>query len=74
MSEFSGIGKILMVLGIILLGLGTVIWLGGKIPGVGRLPGDILVKHGNFTFYFPLVTCIIISVVLSLIMALFGRK
>jgi hypothetical protein len=74
MSEFSGIGKILMVLGVILLGLGAVLWLGGKIPGVGRLPGDILVKRGNFTFYFPLVTCIIISVVLSLIMALFGRK
>jgi hypothetical protein len=74
MSEFSGIGKILMVVGIILLGLGAVIWLGGKIPGIGRLPGDIFVKRGNFTFYFPLVTCIIISIVLSLIMALFGKK
>jgi hypothetical protein len=74
MSEISGIGKLLMVIGAIILALGVIIWLGGKIPGVGRLPGDILIKRANFTFYFPVVTCIIISIVLSLILALFGRK
>jgi hypothetical protein len=74
MSEISGIGKVLMAIGAIMLALGVIIWLGSKIPGVGRLPGDILIKHGNFTFYFPVVTCIIISIVLSLILALFGRK
>jgi Protein of unknown function (DUF2905) len=74
MSEFSGIGKLLMALGVVLFGVGVFFWLGGKIPGIGRLPGDILVKRGNWTLYFPVVTCIIISVVLSLIMALFGRK
>ena len=74
MSEFSGMGKILMVLGLVLIGLGALLWLGGKIPGIGRLPGDILIKRGNFTLYFPIVTCIIISIVLSLILALFGRK
>jgi hypothetical protein len=74
MSEFSSIGKLLMVLGAILLGLGAFFWLGAKIPGIGRLPGDILLKRGNYTFYFPLVTCIIFSIVLSIILALFGRK
>jgi Protein of unknown function (DUF2905). len=74
MSEFSGIGKLLMIFGAIMLIVGAIIWLGGKIPGFGRLPGDIVVKRGNFSFYFPIVTCIVISIVLSLIFSLFGRK
>ncbi len=74
MSEFSGMGKVLMVVGLLLVAVGAVIWLGGKIPGIGRLPGDIFIKKGNFSFYFPIVTCIIISIVLSLILSLFGRK
>lgn len=74
MSEFSGLGKVLMVFGLMILGVGIILWLGGKLPGIGRLPGDIFIKRGNFTFYFPIVTCIIISVIFSLILALFGRK
>ena len=74
MSEFSGIGKMLMVFGVIMVIVGALIWLGGKIPGIGRLPGDIVVKRGNFSFYFPIVTCIVISILLSLIFSLFGRK
>ena len=74
MSEFSGIGKLLMIFGAIMLIVGALIWLGGKIPGIGRLPGDIFIKRGNFSFYFPIVTCIIISIILSLILNLLGKK
>jgi hypothetical protein len=74
MIEFSSIGKLLMVFGVIMIIVGAFIWLGGKIPGIGRLPGDIFIKREHFTFYFPIVTCIIISIVLSLIFGLFGRK
>ncbi|HOP73811.1 MAG TPA: DUF2905 domain-containing protein [Bacillota bacterium] len=73
MSELSGLGKILVLTGLGLAGVGVLLWVGGKIPGLGRLPGDIVIKRDNFTFYFPLATCVIMSIVLSLIMALFRR-
>ena len=68
------IGKLLMVVGIVCLVLGALFWLGGKVPGIGKLPGDIIVKRGNFTFYFPLATCILLSIILSAILALLRRK
>lgn len=73
MTELSGLGKILVLTGLGLAGIGALLWFGGKIPGLGRLPGDIVIKRENFTFYFPLATSIIMSVVLSLILALFRR-
>jgi len=73
MSEFQSFGKIIILIGAILIGMGLVILLVGKIPGVGRLPGDILLKKGNLTFYFPLATCFIISIVLTVIINLFKR-
>jgi hypothetical protein len=67
------IGKTLFVVGILLAGVGLVLWLlGGRIP-LGRLPGDIVIHKGNFTFYFPLVTCIAISLVLTLLFWLLRR-
>jgi hypothetical protein len=63
-----------MLVGVVLLVIGAVLTLIGRLPGVGRLPGDILVKRGNFTFYFPVTTCIILSVILSLLFALFSRR
>ncbi len=74
MSGASSIGKLLMLVGVVLLVIGAVLTLIGRLPGVGRLPGDILVKRGNFTFYFPVTTCIILSVILSLLFALFSRR
>jgi hypothetical protein len=74
MNEFSGLGKILVIAGIVIAGIGILLWLGGKIPGIGRLPGDILIKRGNFTFYFPIVTSILLSIILSIILALLRRK
>jgi hypothetical protein len=73
-DDFSGLGKLLMVIGAVILGLGAFLWLGGKIPGIGRLPGDIMVKRGNFTFYFPLATCVLLSIILSLIAAWLRRR
>lgn len=68
-------GKLLVISGIILIVLGAFFLLGGKIPWLGKLPGDIIVKRENFTFYFPITTCILISVVLSVLAYLFfGRK
>ncbi len=68
------IGKILMFVGFALILAGAVIFAFGKIPGFGRLPGDIFIKKENFTFYFPLATCLLISAVISLIIYLWQRK
>ena len=67
------VGKMLIVLGIIIILAGVLLLLANKIPFIGRLPGDILVKRDNFTFYFPLTTSIIISAVLSLIFWIFRK-
>ena len=71
------LGKALIVMGLILVVLGAAVWgfgsgsITGPIPG--RLPGDIYVRRGNFTFYFPITTAIIVSIVLSLIVAWLRR-
>ena len=63
----TSLGKTLILLGAIIILVGLGLLFAHKIPYIGRLPGDIYVKKGNFTFYFPLGTCILISVVMSLI-------
>jgi hypothetical protein len=63
-------GKLLVVGGLIVAGIGMLVMLG--VP-VGRLPGDITVRRGNFTFYFPLATSIIASILLTLLLALLRR-
>ncbi|MBI4340127.1 MAG: DUF2905 domain-containing protein [Chloroflexi bacterium] len=69
----EGIGKLLLLLGVSLALLGLLLVLAGKVPGIGRLPGDILVRRGGFTLYFPLATMLITSLALSLIVALVLR-
>ncbi|HWG78364.1 MAG TPA: DUF2905 domain-containing protein [Stellaceae bacterium] len=64
--------RFLIVLGVLLV-LAGLLWPLLTRLGLGRLPGDIAVQHGNFSFYFPIVTCIIISVVLTLVMWLLNR-
>ena len=66
-----GFGVVLVILGAILLVAGN---FSGKVPWLGRLPGDIYVERGNWKFYFPLATSILISVILTLIFSLFGRR
>ncbi len=68
-----GLGKSLIVFGLIIAVLGVVLTFAGKIPWLGRLPGDIYVKRDNFTFYFPLATSILVSVILSLILWLLRK-
>jgi hypothetical protein len=63
----SEIGKILLILGGIIIIIGLVLTFSNHIPFLGKLPGDIVVKKGNFSFYFPLVTFLIISIVLTII-------
>ena len=73
MVGFAPIGKMLVLLGAFLIVVGLFLWLGDKIPWIGRLPGDILVKREKFTFYFPIVTCIIISIILTILFSLFRK-
>lgn len=67
------IGKMLILLGGLLIILGVLLSLGGKLPWLGRLPGDIVIQRDNFTFYFPIVTSLLISIVLSLLFVFFRR-
>jgi len=66
-------GKFLVIIGIAIVVLGIILWSGVGAGFLGKLPGDIRIERGNSAFYFPIVTCIIISIVLSLIFSLFRR-
>ncbi len=68
-----GIGKMLIITGLIIVAVGAIFILGGRLSWFGRLPGDIYIKKENFTFYFPIATCILISIILSLIFWLFRK-
>jgi uncharacterized protein HemY len=67
---FVVLGLLMVILGVVLMAAGT---FSGKVPWLGRLPGDIYIKRGNWTLYFPLATCIIISIILTVIVSLFRR-
>jgi hypothetical protein len=69
----SDLGKILIFFGLLLLALGLAFSLVGKLPWIGNLPGDITIQRGRFTFYFPITTSILISVILSLVLYFFRR-
>ena len=73
MMGFAPMGKMLVLVGIFMVVVGLFLWLGDKIPWVGRLPGDILIKKEKFTFYFPLVTCILVSLLLTLLFSIFKK-
>jgi hypothetical protein len=67
------LGRLLIVAGVLLAIVGVVLTVGGRIPFLGRLPGDISFKSGNLQVFFPLVTCLILSLVLTLLLNLFFR-
>jgi hypothetical protein len=67
----SDLGRLLIVAGVILVLVGAVFLLAPKLPWLGKLPGDISYQRGNFSFYFPLATCIVISLILTVILYLF---
>ena len=65
------LGKFLVILGVVIVVLGLLLWSGIGTGWLGRLPGDIRIERGNSAFYLPIVTCIVISIVLSLIFSFF---
>ncbi|RKO67607.1 DUF2905 domain-containing protein [Desulfofundulus salinus] len=70
----DGLGKMLALMGILLLVIGGLLMASERLFHLGRLPGDIFIQKGNFTFYFPIVTSIILSIVLTLILNLIFRR
>jgi len=74
MFEPGSLGRLLIVIGLVLVAIGGLILLAGKVSWIGRLPGDIYVKRDRFVLYFPLATSIIISLVLSLVLWIINRR
>lgn len=70
---FPQLGKILIIFGGLLVLLGIVLVFFDKIPFLGKLPGDIVIKKEQFTLYFPIVTFLIISIILTIVLNIFGR-
>jgi len=68
------IGRFLVILGIVIAAVGGVLLFSGKITWLGRLPGDIIIQRKNFTFYFPLATSILLSIILTFILWLISRR
>lgn len=73
MIGLGPLGKMLILLGVFVILIGLLLLIGEKIPWIGRLPGDILIRKKNFTFYFPLTTSILISIILTLLFTLFRK-
>ena len=65
------LGRLIISIGVVLIVLGAILSFFGKLPFIGKLPGDILIKRGNFSFYAPITTGIVISVVLSILLTIF---
>jgi hypothetical protein len=74
MFDFSHLGKLLIVIGLVMAGIGLVLIFAGKIPWFGRLPGDFFFRGKNVSFYFPLVTSLLASLILSLILWFINRR
>ena len=74
MLSLESLGRSLIFFGVILIIVGGLFFAFGKIPWFGRLPGDIIIKRENFTFYFPIITMIIVSIVLTLIFNIVAKR
>jgi hypothetical protein len=72
--DTSGFGKIILFAGLLLTLLGAVILLAGKVPFLGRLPGDIHIHKPGFSFHFPLITCLLLSVLLTILLNIFLKR
>ena len=70
----TDLGKVLIAFGLLITLAGVVLVLTGRVPWIGRLPGDIHVERGSFTFYFPIATSLLLSLVLTLVFYLLGRR
>jgi len=70
----DSLGKMLIVFGVVLALLGGLLLFAGELPFLGRLPGDIVIRRENWSFYFPITTSIVLSVLLTLLLSLFSRR
>lgn len=68
------LGRFLVVLGVVAIAGGVLLLLAGRIPWLGRLPGDVIVRRGPVTFYFPIVTSLVVSVVVTILRNVFWRR
>jgi hypothetical protein len=73
MTALNDVGRALIVVGIALVVLGVALAFAGRLPWLGRLPGDIVIRRGGFTFYLPLGTCLLLSLVLTFLFSLWRR-
>jgi len=73
MFGLGALGKLLILLGVLIIVIGLLLLIGERIPWVGRLPGDLIIKREKFTFYFPIATSILISIILTLLFTLFRK-
>ncbi|MGE5561224.1 MAG: DUF2905 domain-containing protein [Chloroflexota bacterium] len=71
MPELDQFGRLLIVIGVVAVGVGLLLTLAGRLPGIGRLPGDFLLRRGNLTLYFPLATSIVLSIILTVLFRIF---
>ena len=73
-QEMDSLARLLILFGLILAVVGGLILFVGKVPFIGRLPGDIYIQRKNFSFYFPLTTSILLSILLTILFSLFRRR
>ncbi len=73
-DPFSQFGRIILIMGLVLAAAGALMMFGPKIPFLGRLPGDIHLQGKNWSFHFPIVTSIVISIILTILFNLFSRR
>lgn len=74
MQGFDSFARLLIMFGLILAAVGGLLLFIGKIPYIGKLPGDIYIQRRNFTFYFPLATSVLLSIILTLLFSFFSRR
>jgi Protein of unknown function (DUF2905). len=72
-ENLQHLGKFLILAGVLIIAAGVVLMFWNKIPFIGKLPGDIFIKKENFTFYFPVVTCLLLSLLISLLLHIFKK-
>ncbi len=68
------LGRALVIVGVVIAAVGIILMVAGRVPWIGRLPGDIYIRRGNWSFYFPLATSLLLSVALTLMFWLIGRR
>lgn len=73
LPELNGLGRMLILAGVLLVVVGVLVGVLGRVPWLGRLPGDIVIQRGNFTFYAPVATMLLLSLILTILLRLFRR-